>query len=102
VQFDRCRWYLIKVAAGLIRDARAPHAITRAGSLVHIESAGKPRVSQGGKRSVNKTGEQRDTPRAHLHGAIRSRDFHQNANARDKPGRLTDRSAETKSGTMPD
>jgi hypothetical protein len=89
VQFDRFRWYPIKVAAELISDAYAPHAIRRSYSLAHIESIGKSRVPQGGKQRVNGTGEQKNTSFSRVHDA-RDGTLVGNENARDRPGRLTD------------
>jgi hypothetical protein len=60
VQFDQFRWYLIKVAAGLIGDARVSHATKHANTSDHIESVGKPRLPQGGKQRVNKISESRN------------------------------------------
>jgi hypothetical protein len=57
VQFDRFRWYPIKVAAELIGDAGAPHAIARAGFAGRIKHLGKSRLPEDGKRHINKSGE---------------------------------------------
>jgi hypothetical protein len=71
VQFDRFRWYPIKVAAELIGDAGAPHAIARAGFAGRIKHLGKSRLPEDGKRHINKSGEWKNAASSLLHGAAR-------------------------------
>jgi hypothetical protein len=91
VQFDRFRWYPIKVAAELIGDAGAPHAIARAGFAGRIKHLGKSRLPEDGKRHINKSGECSIFAFAWRSQEARSMEPRINANAREEPGRRTDR-----------